>query len=360
MSDGRGEPDVPRPEDDAAAHAHGTSTDPSAADRLGGEQTASPSHGTTPGHDGGFTDPAPGGDGSGIIVQGGRTAHGPQDPTRAIGPKQDDPRAIGPKQDDPRAIGPKQDDPRAIGPKQDDPRAVGRGIIVQGGRTGHPGTMARQKRDRKKMKTMALVIGGVMVVAAGGAIVGRQWGHDPATVLPQAAATPAASASAEPSGAVTPTPTSGSGSPSPTAGESTPATQADSPTPAASDRPTRGDSSPSPVPRTPSARPTRSSPPAPAAAPVLSLGPTRVQEYCANGEWPDALVIRNSGGGELNWSVGPLPSGVTLSTGSGSLAADASQEITLGGRAEQQPANGRFTIGFSSNGGSGQVTVVCA
>ncbi|MFE5297114.1 hypothetical protein [Streptomyces sp. NPDC056632] len=350
MSDGRGEPDVPRPEDDAAAHAHGTSMDPSAADRLGGEQTASPSHGTTPSHAGGFTDPAPGGDGSGIIVQGGRTAHGSQDPTRAIGPKQDDPRAIGPK----------QDDPRAIGPKQDDPRAVGRGIIVQGGRTGHPGMMARQKRDRKKMKTMALVIGGVMVVAAGGAIVGRQWGHDPATVLPQAAATPAASASAEPSGAVTPTPTSGTGSPSPTAGESTPATQADSPTPAASDRPTRGDSSPSPVPRTPSARPTRSSPPAPAAAPVLSLGPTRVQEYCANGEWPDALVIRNSGGGELNWSVGPLPAGVTLSTGSGSLAADASQEITLGGRAEQQPANGRFTIGFSSNGGSGQVTVVCA
>ncbi|MEU8434994.1 hypothetical protein AB0F18_19125, partial [Streptomyces sp. NPDC029216] len=161
MSDGRGGPDVPRPENEASSTAHGTTPDPG----------------------GGFTDPTPGGDG--IIVQGGRTAPGSHDSAQTIGPKQDDPRAIGPK----------QDDPRAIGPKQDDPRAIGKGIIVQGGRTGHPGTKARQKRAKKKMKTMALVIGGVLVVAVGGVVVGRQLGHDPATLQPQAAASPTAPAS---------------------------------------------------------------------------------------------------------------------------------------------------------------------
>ncbi|KIF04204.1 hypothetical protein PL81_20030, partial [Streptomyces sp. RSD-27] len=168
-----------------------------------------PSHGTTPHTGGGFTDPAPGGDG--IIVQGGRTASGPED-SGAIGPKQDDPRAIGPKQDDPRAIGPKQDDPRAIGPKQDDPRAVGQGIIVQGGRTGHPDTKARQKRAKKKPKpkTMALVIGGVMVLAVGGFLGGRQLGHNPATPAPQAAAAPTGAASADASGGA---PSSSGGAP---------------------------------------------------------------------------------------------------------------------------------------------------
>ncbi|MFI8824654.1 hypothetical protein [Streptomyces sp. NPDC053431] len=385
MSDGRGGPDVPRPADDAAAHVHESSTEASAADPLGADHASNVSPGTVPGTDGGFTDPTPAQDG--IIVQGGRTAAGAhdssqaigpkqddpraigpkqddpraigpkQDDPRAIGPKQDDPRAIGPKQDDPRAIGPKQDDPRAIGPKQDDPRAVGEGIIVQGGRTGHPGTKARQKRARKKTKTMALVIGGVMVVAVGGAIAGRQLGQDPATTLPQAAAPTTASAAPAPSA------TAGGSSPAPAPSESAPATGADSPTPVASDPSPRGGGSASPArtaPATRSAQPPRSATPAPAAVPSLSLRPARVQEYCANGEWPNALVIRNSGGGSLKWAVGELPPGVTVSESGGSLAADASQEIALGGRTEQPPANGRFTIGFSSNGGSGQVTVDCA
>ncbi|MFF0433802.1 hypothetical protein ACFYU9_16400 [Streptomyces sp. NPDC004327] len=100
--------------------------------------------------------------------------------------------------------------------------------------------------------------------------------------------------------------------------------------------------------------------PVPVAAPVLSLRPASVQEYCANGEWPNTLMVRNSGGGSLDWSIGQLPAGVTAGVGSGSLGADASQVITLGGRAEQLPANGRFTIAFSSNGGRGQVVVTCA
>ncbi|MCF3180133.1 hypothetical protein IPZ70_09280 [Streptomyces polychromogenes] len=351
MSDGRGGPDVPRPENDAPV----------------------PSHGTTPDTGGGFTDPAPGREG--IIVQGGRTPSGSNDPRaigpkqddpRAIGPKQDDPRAIGPKQDDPRAIGPKQDDPRAIGPKQDDPRAIGpkhddphavrNGIIVQGGRTAHPGGNARQKRARK-MKTMALVIGGVMVLAVGGFLVGRQLGHDPATLQPQAVATPTAAASA---GAPAPSASSDGGSPAPATPSSPSAEVASSPTPAASEPPARNGSSPTPARSTAPAPPKQSSAPAPAPAPALSLRPTSVREFCANGEWPGTLVVRNSGGGNLNWSIGALPAGVTAGTDSGSLAAGASQVITLGGRTEQQPAGGRFTIGFSSNGGSGQVTVTCA
>ncbi|WP_327280254.1 MULTISPECIES: hypothetical protein [unclassified Streptomyces] len=93
---------------------------------------------------------------------------------------------------------------------------------------------------------------------------------------------------------------------------------------------------------------------------MLTLRPTSVREYCANGEWPHALTIRNSGGGTLSWTVGKLPAGVTVSQDGGSLAAGASQVITLGGRAEQLPPNGRFTVGFSGNGGSGQVAVDCA
>ncbi|MFJ3203301.1 hypothetical protein [Streptomyces sp. NPDC086989] len=340
MSDGRGEPDVPRPENDTAAHAH------------------------VPGTGGGFTDPTPGAGGDGIIVQGGHQAPdshsaqaiGPkQDDPRAIGPKQDDPRAIGPKQDDPRAIGPKQDDPRAIGPKQDDPRAVGDGIIVQGGRTGHPDDKSRQKRAKKKPKTMALIIGGVMVVTVGGAFLGRQLGHDPATLVPQAAATPTAAVPAAPA----PSDPAGSSSPSPAAGASAPA----SPTPVAaqpSARSSSGTGSAAPPRTTPSAQPKPSGSPAPVAVPVLTLRPAGVQEFCANGEWPHAVTIRNSGGGKLNWTVGRLPAGVTASPSSGSLAADASQEITLGGRAEQLPPNGHFTLDFSGNGGTGQVTVTCA
>ncbi|MEU3777647.1 hypothetical protein AB0F11_31505, partial [Streptomyces sp. NPDC032472] len=82
------------------------------------------------------------------------------------------------------------------------------GIIVQGGRTEgqHPDKKARQKRAKKKAKTMALIIGGVMVVAVGGAVVGRQLGHDPATIQPQAAATPTGAASAGAPAAPAPAP----------------------------------------------------------------------------------------------------------------------------------------------------------
>ncbi|GAA0317647.1 hypothetical protein GCM10010302_65900 [Streptomyces polychromogenes] len=323
MSDGRGGPDVPRPENEASV----------------------PSHGTTPDVGGGFTDPAPGREG--IIVQGGRTAPGPNDP-----------RAIGPKQDDPRAIGPKQDDPRAIGPKQDDPRAAGN--IVQGGRTGHPGTRARQKRA-KKTKTMMLVIGGVMVLALGGFFVGSRLGHDPAALQPQAAATPTGAASADASGGA-PSAASGGVAPAPASVPGTPATQAPAPpTTAAPTPPARtGGAGPTPGRSTQSAPPKQSSAPAPAAQPVLSLRPAGVREFCANGEWPGTLLVRNSGGGKLTWSLGGLPAGVTASTSGGSLAADALQVITLGGRTEQQPPNGRFTVAFTSDGGSGQVTVTCA
>ncbi|MFE2147174.1 hypothetical protein ACFXA3_36520 [Streptomyces sp. NPDC059456] len=332
MSDGRGEPDVPRPENDTAAHAHAAGTG------------------------GGFTDPTPEAGGDGIIVQGGRQAPDSHS-AQAIGPKQDDPRAIGPKQDDPRAIGPKQDDPRTIGPKQDDPRAVGDGIIVQGGRTGHPDGKSRQKRAKKKPKTMALIIGGVMVAAVGGAVVGRQLGHDPAATVPQAAATPTAVVPAAPA----PSGSTGSAGPAPAPGGSAPA----SPAPAASQPPARsgtgtGTGSAAPPRTTPTAQPKPSGTPAPVAAPVLTLRPAGVQEYCANGEWPHTVTIRNSGGGTLDWTVGPLPAGVTAAPGAGSLAAGASQEIVLGGRAEQLPPNGHFTLDFASNGGTGRVTVTCA
>ncbi|MER8041775.1 hypothetical protein [Streptomyces sp. NPDC094032] len=321
MSDGRERPDAP------------------------GEHTPSTPHASTPARGGGVTDPTPAQDG--IIVQGGRTAPDTHESARAIGPKQDDPRAIGPK----------QDDPRAIGPKQDDPRTLGQGIIVQGGRTGHPerdpDNKTRQRRAKKKMKTMALVIGGVMVLAVGGALLGRQLGHDPDATLPRAAATPTAS----PSAGHTPDPT-----------RTAPPTQAAPPPPVTSAPPTAtSTSSPSPTRPTPPPRskpptePTPSSPPpVQAAAPVLSLRPTDVQEYCANGEWPNALEVRNSGGGNLNWSIGQLPPGITVNQTAGSLPAGSVQEIKLGGRAEHPPASGRFTLSFASSGGSGQVTVNCA
>ncbi|MEV7543595.1 hypothetical protein [Streptomyces sp. NPDC089915] len=205
---------------------------------------------------------------------------------------------------------------------------------------------------------MMLVIGGVMVLALGGFFVGSRLGHDPATLQPQAAATPTATPTgATPADTPGGAPSAASGGAAPATGEATPAPAA----PAASTPPARAGGSPTPGRSTQSAPPPKqSSAPPPAAEPALALRPAAVREFCANGEWPATLLVRNSGGGKLTWSLGRLPAGVTASTSGGSLTADASQVITLGGRAEQQPPNGRFTIGFTSNGGSGQVTVTCA
>ncbi|MFE1414809.1 hypothetical protein ACFW6F_29050 [Streptomyces sp. NPDC058746] len=204
-----------------------------------------------------------------------------------------------------------------------DPTPGQDGIIVQGGRTAS-------------------------------AVVGRQLGHDPATIVPQAVGTPSG---VDPSAAPAPSLSIDNTAPTPVPSSSVPAAGAQSPTPAASAPPAH---TASPGRSAPPAQPKPSSTPAPAAVPVLALRPNGVQEYCVNGEWPNSLVVRNSGSGHLDWSVGKLPPGVTVSQSSGSLAADDSQVLALGGRTEQQPANGRFTIGFTGNGGSGQVTVTCA
>ncbi|MFI8961966.1 hypothetical protein ACIGO8_07610 [Streptomyces sp. NPDC053493] len=211
-------------------------------------------------------------------------------------------------------------------------------------------------RKRAKAKPLALVIGGLMVVGVGGAVVGQRLGNGPGADTPLVVATPSSSAPAGSSAA----PGAPDATTPPAAGEATTPGVSHPPTtaPARGESPGQGTGTTAPPP--PTRRPTRSAPPSPAPAGVLALRSADVQEYCANGEWPNKVVVVNTGGGALDRTAGALPAGVTLSRSGGSLAASAVAEIELSGRIEQMPGNGLFTIGFTSNGGSAEVIVHCS
>lgn len=91
--------------------------------------------------------------------------------------------------------------------------------------------------------------------------------------------------------------------------------------------------------------------------PAISVTPNPVKAFCSNGSFPNALTVKNVGGGNLAWNV-TKPTDATnliVTPPSGILAAGASSIVTLGG----QYANGTFVLGFGGNGGKSDVTVQC-
>jgi hypothetical protein len=136
-------------------------------------------------------------------------------------------------------------------------------------------------------------------------------------------------------------------------------------------------STPTPTPAQPTAQPTATPTPAgvgvptptptsvlvphptptsvPQNPPKISVTPTATSEYCANDSYPNSITVMNAGSGTLTWSA-TAPSGVTLTPSSGSLAAGASQTVTLTGSFTS--ANS-FVVHFTSNGGPASVTITC-
>jgi hypothetical protein len=110
---------------------------------------------------------------------------------------------------------------------------------------------------------------------------------------------------------------------------------------------------PTSVPTPPAPTPTATS--VPQHPPKLSVTPTSLREYCSYNSYPNTITVMNSGSGTLNWSA-TAPSGVTLTPSSGSLAAGASQTVTLSGSFTS--AN-TFDVHFTSNGGSATVVISC-
>lgn len=91
--------------------------------------------------------------------------------------------------------------------------------------------------------------------------------------------------------------------------------------------------------------------------PAISVTPNPVKAFCSNGSFPNALTVKNVGGGNLAWNV-TKPSDATnlvVTPTSGIVAAGASGVVTLGG----QYANGNFVLSFDGNGGKTDVTVQC-
>jgi len=123
----------------------------------------------------------------------------------------------------------------------------------------------------------------------------------------------------------------------------TPATTPTTPTP-----------TPSPtVPAAPTATPSLTATAAPAAA-KISVSPTSADAFCGNGQYPP-ISVKNIGGGTLNWSAQASDQAATLNPNQGSLAAGASQSLTISGSHPGPSLN----ITFASNGGNATVTFTC-
>src|SRR5690348_4497940 len=61
----------------------------------------------------------------------------------------------------------------------------------------------------------------------------------------------------------------------------------------------------------------------PTTLPTFVVNPTDTVEYCAAGQWPNAITVGNTGSASLTWSA-TAPQGVTLTPASGTLSAGSS------------------------------------
>ncbi len=104
-----------------------------------------------------------------------------------------------------------------------------------------------------------------------------------------------------------------------------------------------------PVPQQPTATPVPQNPP------VLTLRPSKTTAFCSQGGYPNDITVANTGGSTLTWSA-TGPSGITITPSSGSLSASTSQTVKLSGIVAGVAS---FTIHFTSNGGSADVTIEC-
>jgi hypothetical protein len=100
--------------------------------------------------------------------------------------------------------------------------------------------------------------------------------------------------------------------------------------------------------------PTAMSSPTPIPA-QLSVSPLQETGTCLVGRYDD-LTLQNTGGSDLTWSATTRAASVNINPSSGTLAAGATQTITLhGGHIGKS-----FTVTFGGNGGNATVTITCA
>jgi len=90
--------------------------------------------------------------------------------------------------------------------------------------------------------------------------------------------------------------------------------------------------------------------------PQLSVSPLEETGQCLLGRYGD-LTIKNSGGSDLTWSATASHTSIKLDPTSGTLAAGATQTITVKGI---DLGKSSFTMTFTGNGGDATVTVTCA
>lgn len=100
------------------------------------------------------------------------------------------------------------------------------------------------------------------------------------------------------------------------------------------------------------------SPESPAPDPKIAVTPNPVSAYCANGQWPNKLTVKNDGGGNLSWTVAqPTDTpNLLISPMNGLVAAGATQTVTLSGQVANMTS---FVLPFAGNGGTADVTVQC-
>jgi hypothetical protein len=108
-------------------------------------------------------------------------------------------------------------------------------------------------------------------------------------------------------------------------------------------------------PAPPFTTPTPDSPPA---DPALAVTPSPMSGFCANGQWPTSLTVKNTGGGNLAWTAQKPAAAIdlTVTPTSGVVAAGATQSVALSGT---YGGVASFVLSFASNGGASDVTVQC-
>ena len=95
----------------------------------------------------------------------------------------------------------------------------------------------------------------------------------------------------------------------------------------------------------------------PTAAPEpaqMSVSPKRTSARCLLGQYPD-LTVENSGGADLTWTAATSDAAVQVSPAGGTLAAGATQTVSLSG----SHFGKTLTVMFSGNGGDATVTITC-
>lgn len=98
----------------------------------------------------------------------------------------------------------------------------------------------------------------------------------------------------------------------------------------------------------------------PTSLPTFLVNPTDTVEYCAVGQWPNAITVGNTGSASLTWSA-TAPQGVTLTPASGTLSAGSSdsptiQQVQISGKSTQA----QVTLSFTSGSGNAAVNITCA